>query len=40
MDEPHENNLDGVNDGSILVIENLIEKSGKVVVDGASCENC
>jgi len=32
-DKPHENNVDGVGGGSILVEEILLEKSGKVVVD-------
>jgi len=37
--KPLKNNIDGVSGGSIFVKENLIEKSGKVVVDDGSCEN-
>ena len=33
-DKPQENNVDAVSGASILIGGNLIEKSGKVVVDG------
>ena len=33
-DKPHENNVDGVSGGSILVEKILLEKSSKVFVDG------
>jgi len=33
-DKPHENNVDGVSGGSILVEEILLEKYSKVFVDG------